>query len=316
MELLLGITSGCLAGALFYYYRKSKQVEKININTIAKNKEISNLNIALSNKERALRNDIYLLGVKQCELLQSNEFLTENLEKRKQDMTQLANSAFENYCETLNIKYKETEEEYDKMLKTVENSFAERTDDLRTQCNIIEKELEKMRELKKAIVAANVREEEIKQQQDFYCLKPTLSEITDIQTLEEVKSKLFNPRILSMLIWSTFFQKNMTALCNRVIGTEKKSGIYKITNQTNQMCYIGQSVDIANRWKDHAKHGLGIDAPATNKLYNAMQKDGIWNFSWEVLEECSRDKLNEMERYYIDLYQSEAFGYNSTRGNK
>jgi hypothetical protein len=47
-----------------------------------------------------------------------------------------------------------------------------------------------------------------------------------------------------------------------------------------------------------------------------MQKWGIWNFSWELLEECPREQLNEKERYYIDLYQSESFGYNSTKGNK
>jgi hypothetical protein len=75
-------------------------------------------------------------------------------------------------------------------------------------------------------------------------------------------------------------------------------------------------VDVANRWKDHAKHGLGIDAPASNKLYTDMQEEGIWNFSWELLEECPREQLNEKERYYIDLYQSEKFGYNSTKGNK
>ena len=47
-----------------------------------------------------------------------------------------------------------------------------------------------------------------------------------------------------------------------------------------------------------------------------MQEEGIWNFSWELLEECPREQLNEKERYYIELYQSESFGYNSTKGNK
>lgn len=68
-----------------------------------------------------------------------------------------------------------------------------------------------------------------------------------------------------------------------------------------------------NRWKDHAKCGLGIDTPAANKLYKAMQEDGIWNFSWELLEECSENKLNEKERFYIELYDSYNFGYNSNK---
>ena len=82
------------------------------------------------------------------------------------------------------------------------------------------------------------------------------------------------------------------------------------------MCYIGQAVDVANRWKQHAKCGLGIDTPIGNKLYASMQKDNIWNFSWELLEECSKDQLDEKEKFYIELYQAYEYGYNSTKGNK
>ena len=106
----------------------------------------------------------------------------------------------------------------------------------------------------------------------------------------------------------------MTMLCNNVIGIETKSGIYKITNQLNDCCYIGQAVDLASRWKQHAKCGLGIDAPKGSKLYKAMQEDGLWNFSFEVLEFCSSAELNEKEKYYIELYQSKDYGYNTLKG--
>jgi group I intron endonuclease len=119
-----------------------------------------------------------------------------------------------------------------------------------------------------------------------------------------------------MLIWQTYWQKPMTALCNQVIGTAIKSGIYKITNIKTKECYIGQEVDIAARWKQHAKCGLGIDTPPANKLYKAIQEYGIWNFSWEVLEECSTKDLNEKEKYYIEAYKSKEYGYNSISGNK
>jgi hypothetical protein len=61
---------------------------------------------------------------------------------------------------------------------------------------------------------------------------------------------------------------------------------------------------------------LGIDTPAGNKLYKAMQEVGLENFSFELLEECSKDELNEKEKYYIELYQSYEFGYNSNAGIK
>jgi hypothetical protein len=73
---------------------------------------------------------------------------------------------------------------------------------------------------------------------------------------------------------------------------------------------------VSKRWKDHCKCGLGIDAPSTNALYNAMQKDGVWNFSFELLETCPREQLNEKEAFWISMYQSNKFGYNSTKGNK
>jgi hypothetical protein len=73
---------------------------------------------------------------------------------------------------------------------------------------------------------------------------------------------------------------------------------------------------VAERWKQHVKCGLGIDTPAQNKLYKAMLRDGITNFSFELLEQCERNLLNEKEKFYIGLYQSCDYGYNSTSGNK
>ena len=45
-----------------------------------------------------------------------------------------------------------------------------------------------------------------------------------------------------------------------------------------------------------------------------MQEYGMWNFSWELIEQCPREQLNEKEKYYIDLYMTNDFGYNSNKG--
>ena len=45
-----------------------------------------------------------------------------------------------------------------------------------------------------------------------------------------------------------------------------------------------------------------------------MQEDGLYNFRFELLEECPREQLNEKEKYYIDLYESITYGYNSQGG--
>ena len=228
----------------------------------------------------------------------------------------LSKQAFENYCSVLEQAYDEKDKEYDDLIQRLENSYSEQQEALMLQREILTAELDGMRATRDAIIAARIKEQEIKEKRSFYCLTIKNTELEDIKLLEKIKVQLNNPRILSMLIWTTYFQKPMTALCNNVLGTEDICGIYKITNQNNDMCYIGQSVDIATRWKSHAKCGLGIDTPAGNKLYKAMQEEGIWNFSWELLEKCPREELNKKENYYIELYKTYEYGYNSNIGVK
>ena len=108
----------------------------------------------------------------------------------------------------------------------------------------------------------------------------------------------------------------MNTVCSNVLGPNTVTGIYKITNQLNDVCYIGQAVDVASRWKQHAKCGLGIDTPVNNKLYAAMIRDGLENFTFELLEKCTQAELNEKEKFYIELYQADKYGYNLKGGNK
>ena len=91
-------------------------------------------------------------------------------------------------------------------------------------------------------------------------------------------------------------------------------GIYKITNQINGKVYIGQSINIEHRWKEHiqeAKHG-----DKKYKIYLALRKYGIENFKFEILEECQREELNEKEIFYIEKYNSYYDGYNSNLGGQ
>ena len=213
-------------------------------------------------------------------------------------------------------------EEQLKIIKELEDAREENKKQLEQEKEIIAQELaeerkilNKVRETRASAIQAQLKEKEISEQLSFYCLQVTDNELKDIAVLESIKPKLNTPRILSMLIWQTYWRTPMTKLCNNIIGSVVKTGIYKITNQKTKECYIGQAVDLASRWKDHAKAGLGIDTPAGNKLYKAMQEFGINNFSWEVLEFCPKEQLDEKEKYYIDLYQAKEFGYNITKGN-
>ena len=92
------------------------------------------------------------------------------------------------------------------------------------------------------------------------------------------------------------------------------SGIYLITNLITYEGYVGQSVDVETRWKQHLKTSENINENA--KLYQAMRKYGQENFSCELLEECNKEDLDAREIYWIDYYDTFNNGYNMTHGGQ
>jgi hypothetical protein len=91
------------------------------------------------------------------------------------------------------------------------------------------------------------------------------------------------------------------------------TGIYKITCLANNKCYIGQSVAIKRRWNDHQK-ALARGTHYNSYLQNAYNKYGKDNFIYEILESCPREKLNEREQFYIQLFDSFKNGFNCDLG--
>jgi hypothetical protein len=135
----------------------------------------------------------------------------------------------------------------------------------------------------------------------------------DISYLKSIEFNLREPRPLRMLIWTTFYRERFNALATRV-GASGACGIYKLTHKESGISYIGQARDIKARWSDHIKCSLGIDTPVTSQLYAFTREKGIENFTFEILEKCSTEELNEKEKFYIDLYQTYDYGLNGNKG--
>ena len=87
-------------------------------------------------------------------------------------------------------------------------------------------------------------------------------------------------------------------------------GIYKITKKENGKAYIGQSNNIERRFSQHCYKGEKARIP----LDIAIKKYGKDAFTFEILEECTPEQLNERESYWIKYYDTVNNGYNCSEG--
>ena len=77
------------------------------------------------------------------------------------------------------------------------------------------------------------------------------------------------------------------------------SAVYKIINTITGDFYIGSSKDVKQRWRAHKKPSVWKNHP-NNQMYIDMQKYGLDNFDFQILEEVEPDSLKEKEQYFIE----------------
>lgn len=211
------------------------------------------------------------------------------------------------------IWLKNMEEEQQTMLLEAQKEFAEQFAANNQQKLAAARQLTEQVIQLKSTVASAVEIAKHKMEEEsaakFYKLQLPQESLDDIEALRSIESLLHNSEAINKVIWKMYYEKPYTDLIGRIGLTSTVCGIYKITNIENQMTYVGQAVNIADRWKQHIKRGIGADTPTQNKLYPAMKKFGPENFTFEIIEKCSRDKLNEREDYWQEFYKAKEFGY-------
>lgn len=262
----------------------------------------------------------------QTEIAQQQDkirIITAEYESKKQLIANAKEAAEKEYAErkdNLNnqysFEYKELQRKFQEQESILQKQFEEDKSIAEEEIAAIKVELDKIRRQKAAVIEAKQREEALKEQVDAYRLDVTKDDLKDINLLRSIQFKLNNPRPISMVIWQSFYQPIAKKKFPIILGQKDISGIYKISNIITEKCYIGQAKDIYKRFNEHCRCGLGIDTPQNNKLYQAMLEDGLENFTFELLEACSSEELNNKEKYYIELYNSIQYGYNSQSGVK
>lgn len=258
--------------------------------------------------------------------------LTNNIDALSSSSKATARASFEQYCDSLDAEYTLKEQEFDADLENLDKLYAnqhdallremsedtaranEQKEQLNRDLDIIRRELDKIRATRAATMDAQLREQEIKDKATFYTIQLNEADKRDVAYLQSIEYNLREARPLRMLIWTTFYRDKVNDLAARV-GAVGATGIYKITHIDSGISYVGQARDIKERWVTHIKCSLGIDTPVTSQLYAFTREKGIDNFTFEILEKCSANELNEKEKFYIDLYQTYDYGLNKTRGN-
>ena len=205
-------------------------------------------------------------------------------------------------------KFKDAIQDYTNEYATVMSDMSEQVKEYGENAKSLLAAIDDLKAKQRAAIEAAKRNMKEQDQIDFHRIQIPESDLLEIARLREVIPYLRDKDTLNKVIYKIYYENPVNDLIGRVVG-QAQGGIYKITNIKNNMCYVGQAVNFANRWKQHIKRGVGAEPITHNKLYPAMQKEGIENFTFEIIEECPASKLNEREQYWQDYFGAKEFGY-------
>ena len=206
------------------------------------------------------------------------------------------------------------EEDYKDQKDALENAFKKYSEELGNKMLQLDQEIQAYEDKQKAIIEQFKKDEETKQQQDFYHIKLNDVEKKDVAQLKRLALEFSKPEIIYKLMYEVYYKTRLEELFKRVLGENAtKGGIYKITNIENQKIYIGKTTKFLDRWRTHSKRGCNIER-ISGQLYDAMFDEGVENFTFEIVEVCAKEEQSEKEKYWVDFYKSKEYGYNSKAG--
>lgn len=251
-----------------------------------------------------LKNEKETLDRHICEL---KDFGQRQVDEKIKDYEQLRLTQINH---SLELEEKRKQELLQRQLDDFIASAAETKKSVNDEIEELKLLLEDYKSKRDLINQAIVHEKEIHEQQDFYRIVLNESDKEDIQLLNTIEMRLHSREALYKLIYDVFYKKPLNDMINRVLQGKEFCGIYRITNLKTNEAYIGKSTNIKTRWQNHCKTAIGLDGMARTKIHSAMKEYGIDNFSFEVLEKCTKENYSEREKYWINFYETNVYGYN------
>ena len=222
--------------------------------------------------------------------------------------------------EQIKLKYEKLIQNYQKTIETLnqeyeqnKNSKQQELDEFIQQCNdqiqLAQSQLNRLQKKIDSATEVAKRAEAEQNEKEFYRIHLSNEDIEEIKKIRSIEPYLRNKEPLNKIIWKYYYEKPVNEMIGRVVGPGTHIGIYKITEIESGKCYIGQSVDLSSRFKQHIKRGIGAETPTKNKLYPAMLTIGPENFTFEVIQECQKEELDSLEDEYQVFFHSIDFGY-------
>lgn len=278
INIIIGIIFGILITLIIFYpkYKKKVQLDEDKVKQ----------NIKLIKEIDIKQNELNTLDLLNSEKEKRNQDLQKRIVDATQQLTQIDNQAaeaaenykkihidkaeaeiklkeknldleFQNYKKFINESKDEAIKEY---LITLSDSVKYYQDKITKYSISTAEAAKKLAELQSkvdAAVAANKRQFEEENQKDFYRLIIAEEDLKEISKIREIISYLRNPEPLNKVIYKYYYEKPYNDLIGRVLGSKIHTGIYKITNLNNGLCYVGQAV---KHWpmKNFSQLPLGV----------------------------------------------------------
>ena len=285
------------------------------------NKKQEYLQDQYKKRENQLYQDFYQAQQNYNEI---TENLNQNFKRYKESQYKLIQEDLEEYSKNEKFKKqieieKNTQELYEQYIKKqqlleeefqskkaeiefeIEETYDDAAEAALEYCDILET-LDDFRRRRDVVNSQVLREKQIQEEKDYYRICLSQNDIEDLQIIKDIEHKFNNKEVLHKAAFDCYVRRPLSEMEKRVLGNKEPSGIYIITYIPTGEIYIGKSVNIHTRWQAHCKTAMGLDGVAKTSLHTKMAEKGIWNFTFQVLEEVPKEKLSEREKYWINLY--------------
>ena len=256
------------------YDKKNKEIKEVE-------KKIEEIEKENSNKRKKLEE----------ELAEERKRLEQELSRKREELS----SVNEQRLEVV-----KAQNEIEKNVDTAKK----RQDELEEEVAELEKEIEELKEKKRLAVLH--QDKNAVEGWEFF-ITPHEKEL--ISLLEKIKMDYAELRgDIATIEWKKIWLPKIQDIVNRNELDGKKCIYRLVLKEDNEVCYVGQAVNVKERWYQHIKKMIGVDTVGNERLYE-YRPDDFW---WTIVEENPKN-LNESEHYWIEYFGCTEKGLNKKR---